>query len=493
MKKKSVIKSSTITDAACYLCQKAACCLPEDVYEGIEDLYRRETSETAKGFLAETLLNAEIAAKTMRPICQDTGITVVFVELGQNVVIEGDTLNVAINKGVERGYKEGCLRKSIVKDAIFDRTNTGNNIPAIVHTEIVEGDKIKITVAPKGSGSENMSALKMFKPANGEEDIVDFVVDTVKNAGSNSCPPLHIGVGIGGTMEYACLLAKKALLNRAIPLSELEEHAKTDKRRALELKILSSVQKTGVGAQGMGGSCTAFAVSVETYPCHIAGLPVAVNLNCHAARHAAMVIDENTVLPEITPTAFENGAEIAANIDYSSYKKVALPLSDDDINGLKAGDRVLLSGEIYTARDAAHKKIVTALKAGEQLPFDLQNQLIYYAGPCPAAENEVIGPIGPTTAGRMDVYTPLLLDKGLKGMIGKGYRSAEVIEAIKHNRAVYFTATGGAACLLAQKVLSADMVAYPELGAEAVYKLKVKDFPAIVNVDSTGRSVLKPD
>lgn len=493
MKGKSVIKSSLIADAVSYLCQKAACCLPEDVYEGIEDLYRRETSETAKVFLAETLLNAEIAAKTERPICQDTGITVVFVELGQDVVIEGDTLNDAIDKGVEKGYREGCLRKSVVKDAIFDRTNTGNNTPAIIHTEIVEGDKIKITVAPKGSGSENMSALRMFKPADGEAAIVDFVVNTVKNAGSNSCPPLHIGVGIGGTMEYACLLAKKALLNKVIPLNELEELAKTDVKRALELKILSTVQKTGVGAQGMGGSCTAFAVNVETYPCHIAGLPVAVNLNCHATRHAAMIIDENTVIPENTSFSFKKEGGKVGNIDYSSYKKLSLPLNDEDINALKASDRVLLSGEIYTARDAAHKKIVQALEAGKQLPFDLQNQIIYYAGPCPAAENEVIGPIGPTTAGRMDVYTPLLLDRGLKGMIGKGYRSTEVIEAIKRNRAVYFTATGGAACLLAQKVLSAEMIAYPELGAEAVYKLKVKDFPAIVNVDSTGNSVLKPD
>ncbi len=485
IKNRSEIKSSLITDAVSYLCKKAACFLPEDVYKGIEDIYSRESSEPARDFLKEILDNAHIASKTRRPICQDTGIVVVFAEIGQNVSIEGNNLELAINKGVEKAYKEFALRKSIVNDAVFDRTNTGTNTPAIIYTKIVPGDSVKITVVPKGSGSENMNAVKMLTPSEGVDGIINFVIETVKKAGPNSCPPLYIGVGIGGTMEYACLLAKKALLNKVISFSELEKLAKTDKKRELELKILYGAEKTGVGAEGFGGRCTAFAVSVETYPCHMASLPVAVNLNCHAARHSEMIINENTIIPDDIEPEYEISPG-QSFIDYSSYKKISLPLKDEDIKNLQAGDRVLLTGEIYTARDAAHKKLNQALKDGSPLPFDIKNKVIYYVGPCPAVQNEVIGPAGPTTSSRMDVYTPQLLDLGLKGTIGKGKRSPDVLEAIRRNKAVYFVATGGAACLISKKIVSAKIVAYPELGAEAVYKLEVKDFPVVVTIDSMG-------
>ena len=482
---KTLINSSLITDAVSYLCKKAACFLPEDVYKGIQEIYSKETSDIAKVFLEEILINAQIAVKTQRPICQDTGIAVIFIEIGQNVIIEGDDLKSAINKGVEIGYKEGFLRKSTVNDPVFDRKNTGANTPAVIHTEIVHGNTIKITVMPKGSGSENMSTVKMLKPSDGVEGIIDFIVKTVKNAGPNSCPPLYVGVGIGGTMEYAGILAKKALLNKVIPVSELKKLAKTNERANLELRIIKEIQKTGVGTQGFGGEYTAFAVSVETYPCHIAALPVAVNLNCHAARHAEIILDENTVIPKNIEPEFEISFN-EKNINYSVYKKINLPFNNEDIKSLKAGDRVLLSGEIYTARDAAHKKFNEYMEKGEKLPFKLDNQVIYYAGPCPAAKNEIIGPIGPTTSGRMDIYTPQLLNKGLKGMIGKGARSSEVIDAIKQNKAVYFVATGGAACLICKKIKSAELIAYPELGPEAVYKLKVENFPVIVCIDSKG-------
>ena len=485
IKNRSEIKSSLITDAVSYLCKKAACFLLEDVYKGIKDIYSRETSETAKGFLEEILVNANIAYKTGRPICQDTGIVVVFIEIGQNVAIEGEPLETAVNQGVEKAYKEFSLRKSIIKDPVFDRINTGTNSPAVIYTEVIPGNTVKISVMLKGSGSENMSVVRMLKPSDGVEGIINFVVETVKNAGPNSCPPLHVGIGIGGTMEYAGILAKKALLSTITQLSELKKFTKNDSKKELELKILNKIQDTGVGAEGFGGKYTAFAVSVETYPCHMASLPVAVNLNCHAARHAEIIIDENTKIPENIEPDFE--IPLLNNfIDYSGYKKLYLPLENENIENLNAGDRVLLTGTIYTARDAAHKKLFQQLKDSKELPFSLQNQVIYYAGPCPAAQNEVIGPVGPTTSERMDAYTPKLLDWGLKGTIGKGRRSAEVVESIRKNKAVYFAATGGAACLISEKIKSAKVIAYPELGAEAVYRLEVEDLPVVVCIDSKG-------
>ncbi|OGI03804.1 MAG: hypothetical protein A2Y25_07275 [Candidatus Melainabacteria bacterium GWF2_37_15] len=436
----TTIKSSLIADAISYLCQKAACFLREEIYNALQ----RFNCE-------EILLNAHLAYKTKRPICQDTGITVVFVDIGQDVHIEGDELELAINKGVEKGYEQGYLRKSIVDDPVYARKNTETNTPAVIHTRIVPGNTIKITVALKGAGSENMSAVKMLNPSDGVEGIINFVVETVENSASNSCPPVYIGIGVGGTMEQAAILAKRALLKTPLTESELEK------------QIYEKVKDI------------AFGVSIETQACHIAGLPVAINLNCHATRHAEMVLTENTVLPEEIKPDFD----IPCNehkIDYSSYKKINLPLKDEDIEGLKAGDGVLLSGEVCTARDAAHKKFIE-----QGIPFDIKGQVIYYTGPCPAMEDEIIGPAGPTTSSRMDSYTPQLLELGLKGMIGKGIRNQEVLNSIKQNKAVYFTAIGGAACLLTQKIKSAKIIAYHELGTEAVFKLQVEDFPVIVN------------
>lgn len=484
----SEIKSSLITQIVCYLCKKAAIILPKDVYEEINNIYQKETSETARGFIKEIIVNANIAASSSRPVCQDTGVTVVFVEIGQKVIIKGDFLETAVNKGVEKAYKDFFLRKSIVKDAVFERINTETNTPAVIHTFMVPGDSIKISVMLKGSGSENMSAVKMLKPYDGVEGIVNFITETVKKAGPNSCPPLQIGVGIGGTMEKAAILAKKALVKKITAISELENAAQKDFKKELELKILNEVQKTGVGAEGFGGNCTAFAVNVETSSCHMASLPVAVNLNCHAARSASMVIDKNTVAPDVIKPDFQINK---INIDYSLYKKIKLPLKEEDIKSLKAGDRALLTGEIYTARDAAHKKIFESIQTGKSLPFEIEKSVIYYAGPCPAAANEAIGPAGPTTSCRMDVYTPKLLDMGVSATIGKGSRSKDVIESMKKNKAIYMVATGGVACLISEKIKSAEIVAYPELGAEAVYKLKVEGFPVIVAIDINGTDFYK--
>lgn len=483
----TTINTSLVKKAVKLLCEQANYFLPQDVFEGLQEMYLKEDSKLAKKMLNEILTNAYLAMKTKRPMCQDTGLPVVFIDIGQEVILEGEDLTEAINEGVKQAAIEGYLRKSIVEEPIFERKNTKTNTPAVIHTRIVPGNKVKIIVAPKGGGSENMSALKMLKPAEGVEGVVKFAVETVKNAGANPCPPIVVGVGIGGTMEHAAMMAKRALLKPLTPLSELEKIAKTDKKAGLELRILREVQKLGIGTQGLGGSLTALGVNVEMGACHIASLPVAVNINCHVARHAEIILDEKTTIPDQITSTF-NIPQTGEFKDAQEIKKITLPLKEEELNNLKAGDAVLLSGYMYTGRDAAHKRLIECIKNNQELPVNLKGQTIYYVGPCPAKEGEVIGPAGPTTAGRMDAYTPQLLDLGLKGMIGKGYRTQEVIDSIIANKAVYFVATGGAGALLAQKIKVAEVMAYPDLGPEAIYKLTIEDFPATVCIDSKGNN-----
>lgn len=482
----TTISAKQITRAVKLLCLQANFFLPEDVFKEIQTTYQQEKSDISKSLLEEIIFNAYLAMKTKRPICQDTGLTVIFVDIGQNINVADGDLTEAINKGVKLAYSEGFLRKSIVDDPLFKRKNTGTNTPAIIHTKIVPGNEIKLIVAPKGGGSENMSAVKMLKPAQGVEGVTDFVLDTVKSAGPNPCPPIVVGVGIGGSMEYAAYLAKKALTNKLVSLEALKAKASKDQKAQLELKLYEEIQKTGVGTQGLGGTNTSLGVSVEMHPCHIASLPVAVNINCHAARHAEMTLTENTTIPEELVPEFNI---VKPEFEDSSEKKtVQLPLSEETINNLQAGDSVLLNGYIYTARDAAHKKLINLIKENKPLPIDLKGETIYYVGPCPAKEDEVIGPAGPTTSGRMDAYTPTMLDNGLKGMIGKGFRNTTVIESIKKHKALYFVATGGGAVLLANCIKECELIAYPELGPEAIYKLKLENFPATVCIDSQGNN-----
>lgn len=483
----TIIQTDQITKAVKLLCLQANYFLPEDVFNGIKNMYLNETSELGKNLLEDIISNAYLALKSQRPMCQDTGLSVIFIEIGQNVHIKGKDLTEAINDGVEQAYSDGYLRKSVVDDPIFNRINTKTNTPAVIHTKIVSGNSIKIIVAPKGGGSENMSTLRMLKPAEGVDGVVNFVIESVKTAGANPCPPINVGVGVGGSFEQAAICAKKALLNPIIPLKELEEKAKTDQKAAMELRILKGIQDTGIGTQGLGGTLTAFGVSVETYPCHIASMPVAVNINCHAARHAEMTLTDSTVIPEDIKPDF-NIPELHKAETTNELKKVSLPLKEEDIKTLKAGECILLSGIMYTGRDAAHKRLLNCVKNNEPMPVDLKGQTIYYVGPCPAKEGEVIGPAGPTTSGRMDAYTPDMLKLGLKGMVGKGYRSKAVIDAIKKYKAIYFVSTGGAGALLAQRIKEAEVVAYEDLGPEAIYKLKIEDFPVTVCIDSKGNN-----
>lgn len=484
---KSIINTDLIKKSVELLCEQANYHLPKDVFDELQTVYSGEDSEIARASLYEILTNAYLASTSKRPICQDTGLVAVFIDIGQDVSLEGQYLNDAINDGIEEAYRKGVMRKSIVNDPLFERKNTTTNTPGIIHSRVVPGKEVKIIVAPKGGGSENMSALKMLKPSDGVNGVIDFVIDTVKNAGANPCPPINVGIGIGGTMEQAAILSKRALLNKIIPVEELKEKAKNDKKADLELQILEKINKLGIGAQGLGGNKTAFNVSIEMLPCHIASLPVAININCHAARHAEITLTENTKLPEQLDAEFD--MVITKQIETAlKPKKITLPLTDEDANDLKAGDYVLMSGFIYTGRDAAHKRLVECLNNNQELPINIKGETIYYVGPCPAKEGEIIGPAGPTTSGRMDKYAPLLMEKGLKGMIGKGDRNQEVIQSIIKNKATYFVATGGAGALLATKIKQAEVVAYPDLGPEAIYKLKIEDFPVIVCIDSMGNN-----
>lgn len=461
--------------------------LPQDVFDRLNAIYRQEVGANAKEAVRQIIQNAVMARRRERPICQDTGFPVIFVEYGQNAGFEGD-LTAAINRGVAKGYTEHYLRKSMVKDPVFNRVNTGDNTPAVIHTEIVPGDRIKLMVEPKGCGSENMSRLCMLKPAQGVEGIKEFVLDSVFQAGANPCPPILLGLGIGGSFEKAALMAKRSLFDPVRSPDELKSMADSgDAYAGLALEIIERVNKTGIGAQGMGGNQLCIGVNIRTYPTHIAAMPVALNIQCHAARHAeAVLYPDGTIQYAGEHIGKETPFVPPPETPLGNVVKLKTPLQPEDFRNLKAGDRVEITGTLFTARDAAHKRMLEDLERTGKLPVDLTNQILYYVGPAPACEGEIIGPAGPTTSGRVDKYTPALLKQGLKGMIGKGYRSPEVKEAILQHGAVYMVAIGGTAVLIAETIKKAEVVAYEDLGAEAIYRLEVEDFPAIVALDSAG-------
>ena len=451
------IEVSKLTDVIEKLCIAANEHLPEDVKCAIKNCRACEDGEIAKGVLDNIIENFEIADNECVPICQDTGMACVFLEIGQDVHLTGGDLADAVNEGVRRGYDKGYLRKSVVKDPVR-RGNTGDNTPAMLYTEIVPGEQIKVTVGPKGFGSENMSQIRMFKPSHGLQGIKDFILEVVETAGPNPCPPMVVGVGIGGTFDKAALLAKKALM-RPID-TENPDPFYAD----LEKEMLEKVNELGIGPQGFGGKTTAIGLNIETLPTHIAGMPCAVNINCHVTRHKTEVI-------------------------WMAARKITLPLTEELAKTLHAGDSVLVTGTIYTSRDAGHKRMCEALEKGEEIPFDPKDATIYYVGPTPAKPGAVIGSAGPTTSGRMDAYAPTMMSVGARGMIGKGARLPEVIDAMKKYSGVYFGAIGGAGALLAKCIKKAELIAYEDLGAEALRKLYVEDMPLVVIIDSEGNNL----
>lgn len=477
----TIIISERIKDAVYNLCITANTRIPADFYSELRRAYEEETSPGSKEGILQLLENIKLSKNSAKPLCQDTGLVIVFVKIGQDIKIEGD-IKTAINEGVEKAYKDYPFRKSVVTDPVFNRENTKNNLPAIVYFDTMPGNNIKIDLLIKGAGSENMSTLKMLKPSEGIEGIINFAIETVKNAGSNPCPPIRLGIGIGGSYERCPLLAKKALLQPINSLQVLQN--KTDNYSNLAKEIIKKTNELKIGANGLGGSQTVLGVNIIAEPCHIASMPVAININCNASRHAQATItpDKTVFFDEIFDYEFAE-----TELNEKDYKNIDLS-NIETIKELKAGEKVLLSGTIYTARDAAHKKITELINKNEPLPFDLKNKIIYYTGPCPAREGEVIGSAGPTTSGRMDIYTPKFMQLGMLGSIGKGKRTEAVKNAISENHGIYFIATGGAACLLSSRIKDCSLVAFEELGPEAVYKLEIEKFPVTVGIDSNGNT-----
>ncbi|MEA1866544.1 MAG: fumarate hydratase, partial [Thermodesulfobacteriota bacterium] len=386
-----------ITSIVSRLVQTANRELPQDVETALLAAREREESQTGRLMLDIIAENASLAMQTGLPICQDTGIDVVFVQTGHELKIEGDLVR-AINEGIAQGTREGCLRCSVCDP--ITRKNTGDNTPAVVHVEPVAGDSLKISVLPKGCGSENMSAMVMLPPSAGEDGIVRAVANQVLKAGPNPCPPGIIGIGIGGTMEKSALLAKKALLRPVGSRNPRDDLAE------LEDRIFARINGLGIGPLGLGGSVTSLGVVVEVYPCHIASLPVAINIQCHAARHCtAKWRDGSWVITGQRPRVRGHFPMLLAQ----GVVRIELPLSKSAIRDLRAGDWVLLNGVVYTGRDQTHRRLVEMLDRGDSLPVDLSGQLIYYVGPSPAPQGRPVGSAGPTTSYRMDAYTPRML------------------------------------------------------------------------------------
>jgi fumarate hydratase, class I len=464
--------------------------LPSDIFNRMNDIYQKEVGPNAKEAIRQIIENAVLARQKERPMCQDTGFPVVFIEYGVDCGFHGD-FTQAVNKGVAKGYTEHFLRKSMVKDPVYNRVNTGDNTPAILHTELVPGNTLKIMVEPKGVGSENMSQLRMLKPSQGLEGIKEFVLEAIFKAGANPCPPILLGIGIGGTFEKSALLAKRSLFDPVLSPEELQVKADSgDQYAGLALELITLINQTGIGTQGMGGIQMCLGVNIRTYPTHIGAMPVALNIQCHAARHAEAILHPDGHVDYLSHSIDKDAKTIAPPaVPLGKVVSLTTPLSSDDFKALRAGDRVEITGTLYTARDAAHKRMLEDLEKTGRLPVDLTNEILYYVGPVPAIAGEVIGPAGPTTASRMDKYAPTLLEKGLKGMIGKGYRSPEVKAAIQTHGAVYFVAIGGLAVKIAQTIKKAEVIAYADLGAEAIHRLEVEKFPAIVAIDSLGNNL----
>ena len=461
---------------------------PVDFVQAMHKAYEREQNPAAKDAIAQILINSRMCATGHRPICQDTGIVTVFVKIGMSVRWDDATMSVddMINEGVRRAYlqPDNILRASILADPAGKRQNTKDNTPAVIHYQFVPGNTVEVDIAAKGGGSENKSKMAMLNPS---DSIVDWVLKTVPTMGAGWCPPGMLGIGIGGTAEKAAVLAKEVLMED-IDIYDLMARGPQNRIEELRLELFEKVNQLGIGAQGLGGLTTVLDVKIKDYPTHAASLPVCMIPNCAATRHTHFVLDGSGPALQ-TPPSIDAWPEISWNTD--SSRRVNLDaLTKADIADWKSGETLLLSGKMLTGRDAAHKKMVDMIAKGEELPVDLTNRFIYYVGPVDPVRDEVVGPAGPTTATRMDKFTRTMLEKtGLIGMIGKSERGPIAIEAIKDNQAVYLMAVGGAAYLVSKAITAAKVLAFPELGMEAIYEFEVKDMPVTVAVDMNGVSI----
>lgn len=464
---------------------------PQDYVQALAAAYQREESPAAKDAMAQILTNSRMCAVGKRPLCQDTGIVAAFVSVGMQVKWADATMNISemVNAGVRKAYllPENVLRASIVSDPAGKRKNTGDNTPAVVYFDLVAGDKVEVKVAAKGGGSENKARFAMLNPG---DDVVEWVLSQLPGMGAGWCPPGMLGIGIGGTAEKAMLLAKESLM-QSIDMTELKARGAKNRIEELRIEICDKVNALGIGAQGLGGLTTVLDVKILDYPTHAASKPIALIPNCAATRHIEFELDGSGVA-QFIPPKIEDYPDVHWHAAPDARRVNLDTVTRADIAQWKPGDTLLLSGKLLTGRDAAHKRIVELLAKGEKLPagVDFKGRFIYYVGPVDPVRDEVVGPAGPTTATRMDKFTETMLaETGLIGMIGKSERGKSGLDAIKKHAAVYLMAVGGAAYLVSKAIRSAKVVAFADLGMEAIYEFQVEDMPVTVAVDTLGNSV----
>jgi len=485
-----ILRAQDLIDTVAAALQYISYYHPADYITHLAQAYQAEQSAAAKDAIAQILTNSRLCAEGKRPMCQDTGIVNVFLKIGMGVRFEGFTgsLDNAVNEGVRRGYldPDNKLRASVLDDPLFERKNTRDNTPAVIHVELVPGDKVDVTVAAKGGGSENKSKFVMMNPS---DSLVDWVLKTVPTMGAGWCPPGMLGIGVGGTAEKAMLMAKEALMDD-IDMSALLQRGPSNKLEELRIELYDKVNALGIGAQGLGGLTTVLDVKIKTYPTHAASKPVAMIPNCAATRHAHLVLDGSGPA-YLEPPSLDLWPDVHWAPDYNKSRKVDLnTLTKAEVASWKPGDTLLLSGRMLTGRDAAHKRIQDMLAKGERLPVDFTNRVIYYVGPVDPVRDEVVGPAGPTTSTRMDKFTDMMLSRtGLIAMIGKAERGPVAIDAIRQHKSAYLMAVGGAAYLVAKAIKGATVVGFADLGMEAIYEFDVKDMPVTVAVDAGGTSV----
>ena len=464
---------------------------PLDYIKALGEAWEREESPAAKDAIAQILTNSRMCAEGHRPICQDTGIAVVFLKVGMNVQWDARmSVQEMVNEGVRRAYNhpDNKLRASVLLDPAGSRKNSKDNTPAVVHYEIVPGDHVEVTCAAKGGGSENKSKMAMLNPS---DSLVDWVLKTVPTMGAGWCPPGILG--IGGTPEKAMLMAKESLM-APVDIHELREKAASgaalSRVEELRLELMEKVNALGIGAQGLGGLTTVLDVKILDYPTHAASLPIAMIPNCAATRHVHFELDGSGPARLETPR-LEDWPQVTWTADTNVATRVNLDtLTKEEVAAWKPGQILLLNGKMLTGRDAAHKRIQDMLAKGEELPVDFTNRVIYYVGPVDPVRDEVVGPAGPTTATRMDKFTRMMLEKtGLISMIGKSERGPVAIDAIRDNKSAYLMAVGGSAYLVSKAIKEAKVVGFADLGMEAIYEFTVQDMPVTVAVDSSGTSV----
>ena len=485
----SVIRRDDLIESIAAALQFISYYHPADYIRHLARARELEQSPAARDAIDQILTNSRMCAEGHRPLCQDTGIVNVFMKVGMGVRWEGFSGSVtdAINEGVRRGYMhpDNLLRASIVADPQFERKNTRDNTPAVVHLELVPGETVEVTVAAKGGGSENKSKFVMLNPS---DSLVDWVLKTVPTMGAGWCPPGMLGIGIGGTAEKAMLMAKESLME-PIDMADLLARGPSSKLEELRIELYEKVNALGIGAQGLGGLTTVLDVKISTYPTHAASKPVAMIPNCAATRHAHFTLDGSG--PAFCdPPSLDDWPKVNWAPDSQSRRVNLDTLTRDEVASWKPGERLLLSGKMLTGRDAAHKRIEDMLARGEPLPVDFANRVIYYVGPVDPVRDEVVGPAGPTTATRMDKFTDMMLAKtGLIAMIGKAERGPVAIEAIRKHKAAYLMAVGGAAYLVSRAIQKSRVLGFAELGMEAIYEFEVRDMPVTVAVDAAGTSV----